>query len=365
MNLNANAVADSLHAREGAVRGLEELTKRGIRSAVDRQRESLLLDTIKRHDTAVREAVEEAARADEMDQRTLSLYPSLVTHAQRSRDQVLIYGRKLSELRSLDFVDAEDTRPVDLILSAGGRGSRLIDRLTSFTFDKANGYIPVTPALTAFVQPRNAAQAASEAPVQSIFVRSVKVSAIVSASNESLSDVPTQDDSIRDALAAAVGQRIDHAVMNGANDGDHAVTGLLADGTAGTYPAAGVSYDALADAVARVETSGGIATGIFAHPKTAAAIRKTVDAARLSQLPELTVLPPLADGTPTLPEGTIVVLDAASVAMGIRKAFEVAGTDTMEEAFKHDQTFIAGRARIGGVHVSNAARVQVLTKAVA
>lgn len=364
MTLNAIALADAFAAREKATDDLRKLTQRGIRTDADRQREDVLLHDIARRDKAVKDAVNAAVRMDEQTNSD-TVFRSIVEHAERDRDQIYFFGKRLSELRSLDFVDAEDNRPIDLILSAGGRGSRMLDKLTSFTFDKANGYIPVKPAVTASVQPRNVAQAAAEAPMRSILVRSVKVSAVVAPSNESLADVPSQDGAVRESLAEAVGQRIDHVVFNGANDGDHEVTGLLADGTPATYAAAGISYDPLADAVAEIETAGGIATGMFAHPKTAAAIRKAVDADRLSKLPELTVLPPLADGTPVLPEGTIVILDADSVAVGIRKAFEIAGTDTMEEAYKADRTFLAGRARVSGVNVANALRVRVLTKAAA
>ncbi|MEU8682613.1 phage major capsid protein [Streptomyces sp. NPDC048611] len=361
MTFNASAAAKHLEAREDALYKLRKLTetwKGRSMTPTARKIESRLLAEISAADDSVRALVDSGVITEEQ-RRTSSFFLSNVTHAERSREQIMHFGRKLSELRELVFVDAEDSRPVDLILSAGGRGSRMLERLSSFEFEKASGYIPVKPAVTAFVQPRNVAAAADDAPMGTILVRSVKVSAVVSASNESLADVPSQDQALRDSLSAAVGQRIDHAVFNGANDGENELTGLLADGTERTYTGA-LTYDAVADAVAAVENASGIATGLFANPTTAATMRKTFDANKLGALPELTVLPPLADGTPVLANGVVIVLDADSVAVGVRNKFEVAGTDTMEEAYKTDRTFLAGRQRIAGVHVANAERVQIV-----
>ncbi|NEB57399.1 phage major capsid protein [Streptomyces griseus] len=362
--LSIRTLSIAMEDRANAISALESLGMRGIRSDADRRYEESLLDSIQRHDTCVRQMVQAASESAELASEVSQRFPTLVDHASRSREEIKVFGKALSGMRGLEFIDADDSRPVGIILSASGRGSRLLGKLTTFQFKKRAGYIPVKPSLTAFVQPRNAAQTAIEAPLGALLVRAVKVGAIVDVPNDTLTDVPETDGALRDSLAAAVGQRIDHAIFNGADDGDNILTGLISDGSALTYEAE-IQFIDVANAVAAIETSGGVATGLFAAPRTAAAMRDRFDGTKWAFLPEMTVIPPLADGTPILPEGTVVALDGDAVAVGLRTAFEVAATDTMKEAFERDHTFIAGRQRVGGVHVADRSRVQVLTKAAA
>lgn len=284
----------------------------------------------------------------------------LAEHAKRSRSEIRLLGNSLSEVREEDFVPALDARPIPVILNASGRGSRLIERVSTYPFSKQFGYVPITPKVTAEIQPRNVAQAALAARVKTIGTAALKVSALVSIGNDTLTDVPSSEAALNTALAAAVGQRTDDVLVNGGDDGDTVATGILDQGTR-TAGLASIAYDQLADAIARIETSGGIADAVIGDPVAIAKLRKVLPGDKLSTLPELISLPPLADGTPILAVDTVIVADLNSCGVGIRAQLEVTKTETMKEAHDTDSVFVAGRARIGSVVLADKARVQVLT----
>ncbi|MFI6944988.1 HK97 family phage prohead protease [Streptomyces sp. NPDC050422] len=290
----------------------------------------------------------------------LSLNPILADHAKRSLVDVRLLGNSLTEMREADFVPSEDARPVPVVLNASGRGSRLIERVTTYPFSRQFGYVPITPKVTAEIQPRNAAQAALAARVSTIGTAALKVSALVSIDNDELVDVPSSEGALNTALAAAVGQRVDDVLINGGDDGDTVAPGILDKGTR-TAALAKIGYDELADAVARIETSGGITDAVIGDPIAIAALRKALPGDKLSTLPEFVSLPPLADGTPILAVDTVIVADLASCGVGMRSRLEVAKTTEAPEAHESDSAFIAGRARIGSIVLADAARVQVLT----
>ncbi|MFE6080711.1 HK97 family phage prohead protease [Streptomyces virginiae] len=294
-------------------------------------------------------------------EKTMPLPGSIAAeHAKRSRSEVRLLGNSLSEMRDEDFVPALDARPVPVILNASGRGSRLIERVSTYPFSRQFGYVPITPKVTAEIQPRNVAQAALAARVKTIGTAALKVSALVSIGNDTLTDVPSSEVALNTALAAAVGQRTDDVLVNGGDDGDTVATGILDQG-ARTAGLASIGYDQLADAIARIETSGGIADAVVGDPAAIAKLRKALPGDKLSTLPDFISLPPLADGTPILAVDTVIVADFNSCGVGIRAQLEVTKTETMKEAHQTDSVFISGRARIGSVVLADKARVQVLT----
>lgn len=282
------------------------------------------------------------------------------THAKRSQADVKIFGRAYTELRESGFVDAVDARPVPVVLNASGRGSRLIERVTTYPFDKHFGIVPVTPKITADIQPRNVAQAAQAARMNTIGAVALKVSAVVSVDNDTLVDVPSTEAGINTALAAAVGARTDDVLINGGDDGDNVATGILAQGIR-TAALTAIGYDEIADAIARIETSGGIADAVIGSPVAIASLRKAIPGDKIGTLPDFISLAPLADGTAILLADTVLVADLNSCGIGVRSALEVTKTDTEPEAFQLDSAFIAGRARVGSVVLADAARAQVLT----
>ncbi|WP_248864909.1 HK97 family phage prohead protease [Streptomyces halobius] len=292
------------------------------------------------------------------------IYPSGVTgvvtddEANRSRDEIKVLGRSLSEVREKDWIDAEGSAYAPEILSAAGKGSKLITKVAVFPFNRQRGYVSIAPKVTAVLQPRNEAAIFIENEVTAPDFRAVKVSAMVSVDKDTLADVPPTEAAINTSLAAAIGQRIDNTLINGGTDGDVTVSGMLADGTATTVTAIG--FDEITDAIARVRDSGGEATAVMGCPSAIAAILKRVDSSKLDKIPELIAIPDLADGTVGLPAGTVLVADLDSVAVAMRKNLEIYKTEYAPEAFERDRAFIAGRSRIGSVVLADPARVQVL-----
>ncbi|WP_200263653.1 HK97 family phage prohead protease [Streptomyces sp. HSG2] len=291
-------------------------------------------------------------------------YPSGMTgvatddEAKRSRAEIKLFGRPLSETRDADWIDAEGTAYAPEILSAAGKGSRLIEKVSSFSFKRQRGYVPIAPRVTAVLQPRNEAATFIQNQITAPDFQAVKVSAMVSIDKDTLSDVPPTETAINTALAAAVGQRIDHILINGGTDGDVTITGMLADGHTATATA--IDFDSLADAVARIEDSGGEATAIMGRPSDIAGIKKKVDGNKLGKLPELISIPDLADGTVGVPVGTVLVADLSSVAVALRESLEIFRTEVAPEAFERDRVFIAGRSRVSSVTLADVARVQIL-----
>ncbi|MFT9477499.1 HK97 family phage prohead protease [Streptomyces sp. Mo3] len=278
--------------------------------------------------------------------------------AKRSRDDVKLFGRSLSELRDGDWIKAEATAYAPEILAAAGKGSKLIGKVASFPFNRQRGYVPIAPRVTAVIQPRNEAATFIQNEVTAPDFAAVKVSAMVSIDKDTLVDIPPTEAATNTALAAAIGQRMDHVLINGGTDGDVTVTGMLADGRTTTVTA--IDFDSLADAVARIEDSGGVGTAIIGRPADIAGVKKKVDGNKLDKLPELISIPDLADGTVGIPAGTVLVADLSSVAVALRKNLEIFKTETAPEAFERDRAFIAGRSRISSVTLADAARVQVL-----
>lgn len=278
--------------------------------------------------------------------------------AKRSRDEIKLFGRALAQTRDADWIDGEASEYAPVILSAAGKGSKLIEKVVTFPFARQRGYVPVAPKVTAELQPRNEAATFIENEVTAPEFQAVKVSAMVSIDRDTLTDVPPTETAINTSLAAAVGQRVDHTLINGGTDGDVTISGMLADGTATTVTAIG--FDELVDAAARVQDSGGDATAVIGRPAAIAAILKKVDGSKLDRLPELIAIPDLADGTVGLPVGTVLVADLASVSVALRKNLEIFKSESVPEAFERDRVFIAGRSRIGSVVLADSARVQVL-----
>ncbi|NEA54446.1 HK97 family phage prohead protease [Streptomyces sp. SID13666] len=291
------------------------------------------------------------------------IYPSgvsgvLTEHADRSRAEVKVFGRAFAETRDADWVDATASGYAPTILSAAGKGSKLIAKVVSFPFARQRGYVPIAPKVTAVIQARNEKATFIENEVTAPDFQAVKITAMVSIDKDVLTDVPPTEIAINTSLAAAIGQRIDHILINGGTDGDVTITGMIADGTSTTVAAIG--FDELADAVARIEDSRGEAVAIIGRPSSIAAIRKRVDGSKLGELPELISIPDLADGTIGIPANTVLVADLSAVAVALRKNLEVLKSEREPEAFKRDRVFIAGRARISSVVLADLARVQVL-----
>ncbi|MFJ1579215.1 HK97 family phage prohead protease [Streptomyces sp. NPDC088182] len=278
--------------------------------------------------------------------------------AKRTRDEIKLFGRVLAQTREADWINGEASEYAPAILSAAGKGSKLIEKVATFPFTRQRGYVPVAPKVTAELQPRNEAATFIENEVTAPTFQAVKVTAMVSIDRDTLTDVPPTETAINTSLAAAVGQRIDHTLINGGTDGDVTVSGMLADGTSTTVTAIG--FDEITDAVARIQDSGGEAVAVIGRPSAIAAILKKVDGSKLDRLPELVAIPDLADGTVGIPTNTVLVADLDSVSVALRKNLEIFRTETAPEAFERDRVFIAGRSRIGSVVLADAARVQVL-----
>ncbi|MFJ2812699.1 HK97 family phage prohead protease [Streptomyces sp. NPDC087294] len=305
-------------------------------------------------------AISATEKSDAMNDNYPPRMAGIVTDddAKRSRDEIKLFGRSLSETRDADWIDAEGTAYAPEVLSAAGKGSRLIERVSSFPFKRQRGYVPIAPRVTAVLQPRNEAATFIQNEVTAPDFQAVKVSAMVSIDKDTLSDVPPTETATNTALAAAVGQRMDYVLINGGTDGDVTVTGMIADGHTTTVTA--IDFDSLADAIARIEDSGGQATAVVGRPSDIAGIKKKVDGTKLDKIPELISIPDLADGTVGIPAGTVLVADLSSVAVALRKNLEIFKTEAAPEAFERDRVFIAGRSRISSVTLADTARVQVL-----
>ncbi|WHM37403.1 HK97 family phage prohead protease [Streptomyces sp. BPTC-684] len=285
-----------------------------------------------------------------------------VSDSMKKQQAVRVFGHSYGDLQSRrgDWFDLNANGDIEapILLSAAGRGSRLIERVQAFQFSGHHGYVPVTPKITARIQGRRSEQAPIPVPIPIPHVTTVKPSVIVKADNDDLVDIPATAKALESALLAAVGARIDDVIVNGASDEDAKVPGMLEAGT--TTQVASLSYDVLVDTVSRVEESGGSADTILGNPATTAAIRKGVEGARLAQLPTLISLPPLADGTAILPTGTAIVADLGSVAVALRDKPEVTLSEHETDAFFTDSTLFRGRARISGVTLADPGRVQIL-----
>ncbi|MFJ1704416.1 phage major capsid protein [Kitasatospora sp. NPDC088346] len=358
MTLRVDELSAYLAARSKALRELAKLESRGIHSDAEKARETDLLAEIKRADDVMRTAVTDAVMIE--DQRTNQAVwaRSTDSYANRPRGSVRIFDTSLSQTRDGDWFDAVTSQYAPVTLSAAGKGSRLIQKVAAFPFSRQRGFLPIAPKATAVLQARNEAAAFIANQVTAPAFEAVKVSAMVSIDKDTLTDIPPTEAALNTTLAAAIGARLDHVLIQGGTDGDVTVTGMLADGKTTAVPEIG--FDQLADAVARIEDSGGTAEAIIARPSEIAGIRKKVDGNKLDKLPELISIPDLADGTPGIPTGTVIVADLASVAVAIRKSLEILKTENSPEAFRVDRVFIAGRCRVSSVVLADAARVQIL-----
>ncbi|MEV0410170.1 phage major capsid protein [Streptomyces sp. NPDC050448] len=348
----------SLADREKALKELGKLTSKGVRSTADKAREAELLAEIRRADGTMRAVVDDAVTQESQQASGAFWARATDEYAKRDRGSAEVFGTALSQTRDGDWFDAVASEYAPVTLSAAGKGSRLIQRVTAFPFGRQRGFVPIAPKMTAVLQPRNEAAAFMANAVTAPLFEAVKVSALVSVDKDTLTDIPPTESALNTALAAAIGARLDHVLIQGGTDGDVTVTGMIADGKTTTVGAIG--FDQLADGVARVEDSGGTAEAIIARPGEIAAIRKQVDGNKLSSLPELISIPDLADGTVGIPAGTVIIADLSSVSVAIRKNLEILKTESAPEAFKVDRVFIAGRCRISSVVLADAGRVQIL-----
>lgn len=371
MTLNATQTAEHFDAREKSMAGLRKLLKevegRKMKPA-ERARESALLAEIAKRDAAVKLAVENAVPASQAARAQARNFGNQAASragiqsvtdapAARSLDDVTPFG---ISVRSADWtgVDTSDA-PVAQTLNAAGKGSRLLPLVAEFPFESLRGRIAVDPRLTADSTGRNDPLDAVANPVQSGVFEAAKISAFVSADRDELTDYPVTETAIRNGLTAAVGQRVDHFLLNGAITTDNTFEGLLT----GAVDRAVTAVDAVAllDAAARVQDSGADATHIVARPSEIAAIVANVDGSKLDRLPALLAIPDLADGTPVMPVGKVLVGDLSSVAVAVRAQLEFMSTTDHPDVHDIDAVLMGARTRVGNPKVATPGRVQTLT----
>ncbi|MEV4683950.1 phage major capsid family protein [Streptomyces kurssanovii] len=349
---------------------MDEFANKPMHAAA-RSKEAKLLEIIADYDKILGSTIAAGAAAE----RAASLHQGYVIPgdpvAKRSLADVRVFGSSVAEMREADFVADTSSVPAATMLSAAPNGSRLLGRLNAFEFSRTRGAVPVAPRVTAELAPRNEPIADVAVPVTIGSFQTVKPTAITRIDADELTDYPFAEKSIEAALLAGVGQRVDHVLVNGGTDGDETVYGLLDVGTVTTTPAGETTLDAdhVIDAVARCENAGGTPSAVIGNPAEIRALQRSVaslyGAAYLDKLPEFVALPALADGTVTVPAGTVVVADLAQVGVGVRKNLEISKVTTEASVYAIDHVAIAARARVGDVAIADAGHVQVVVAAAA
>ncbi|MCZ4117828.1 phage major capsid family protein [Streptomyces sp. H39-S7] len=357
---NAVALSEYLLRRDQAI---TELRRTPAPSAF-RQQE--LLTAIAEADRAVKSGITSDAD-DERAQRAAqgpSWFP--VEPSNRTFEDARVLGVRLGEMRDTEYAAAAlDNTPIPTVLNAAGRGSRLLQRVNAVPFTKARGYIAQAEPMTAEVIGRDGESDFTKQVVKGHLATVVKIVASASVDKTTLTDMLPAEETLRVSIAAAVGRSVDRALVNGATDGENTVTGLLTDGVSVSTDVAAFNLSALLGAVARITDAGGAADVILADSATVAALSESIDGTKLNRLPELVALPPLADGTVTIPAGTVIVADLASAAVAVRQNLEVIKAELAPEAFDTDSVFVAGRIRIGGISLPAPGFAQILVNSAA
>ncbi|NEA61199.1 hypothetical protein [Streptomyces sp. SID12488] len=359
MTFNANSAAMHIEAREEATRRLwqhAETWKGRAMTPTARAIESRLLGEIAEHDGKVRRLVENGAEAERMNE-FLTLTDAPV---KRDLDSVRVGRMTVAELRSAEWVTDTSDGLIETVLNAGGYGSRLLPLISTQPFGKLRGRVAVPPLLTAHLLGRNDPDTAVENPVTAGLFEAVKLSAFATADRDEITDLPIIETATENGLAAAVGARADHFLLNGGTTTDGEFQGLLS-GAVDTSVSA-VDTAALFDAVARVQDAGADASAIVARPSEIAAILSSVPGDKLDRLPALLSIPDLNDGSVVMPVGKVLVADLRSIFAVIRKKPEFHASTEAPEVHERDQILMGMRARIGSPIVARVGRVQTLTK---
>ncbi|MDX6738610.1 phage major capsid protein [Actinocorallia sp. A-T 12471] len=193
-----------------------------------------------------------------------------------------------------------------------------------------------------------------------------KIGEIQWASNEVLEDSAIDmrrvigDNMFRDASL-----KFDKDAFTGS--GTNPIKGILGQGITTTLSAGStvITFDDLADAVARIEAVNGVPSVIWAAPDVAAALRKekasgtgTYQAGSPTDSPKTTAwgLPILP--TSFIPAKTAIVADGSRINVGIRKNAQVRISE--DARFDSDQVGFRLTMRVAGASVAEAESVQVV-----
>ncbi|WP_432029251.1 phage major capsid protein [Streptomyces sp. 1222.5] len=152
-----------------------------------------------------------------------------------------------------------------------------------------------------------------------------------------------------------------------AGSGANPIRGILSQGTSTTLGAGKVTvtYDDLADAVARIEAMNGTPSVVWASVDMAAALRKekaagsgTYQAGSPTDSPASTAwgLPILASAF--LPAKTVVVADASRLVVGVRRNATVSMSE--DARFDKDQVGFKLTMRIAGISLAEASSAQIV-----
>jgi hypothetical protein len=263
------------------------------------------------------------------------------------------------EVRSLNTFPQPGRPPVAVPVTPGQFGSRVVALLNASTFEKSGKVrIPVIRRV-----PIGQTGAVAYVPVGGRFpsipvnlddlrndVYAVKVAAarIVPADLSLMADERSIA-ALEAGLVAEAAVAMDAAIVGGIPSEGYA--GLAGLGAATTVAA--FDFQALADAVGRVEDGGGDASAIFVSNDVRAALRGKLTLSEKDDLPPIIRV----HGTPA---GTAVVVDGAGVGIGIRAYPEVTTAEESEELFANDEAAIAVRARFTPPVLADASAVQVV-----
>lgn len=363
--LNATQAADTLAARDKAVSKLRSLIQSGITTDADRVRERALLDEIARHDRAVMGAVGDAARSEReradnfANQARIGagIMSPVGTFEKRSALSADILG---VELRALDNAPHGDTFASTVLRGSDGT-SKILPRVEVFEFDSSKGMIPVVPRATASLSAEGASLADIAVSGAVAPFDTVKVAALTTVERDDLEDYPFVDGALSDALAGAIGERIDVTLIAGGTDGENTVSGFVDVGVT-TAPTGSLALADVLSAVARVTDAGGTANAVFMSAQGKAAFL-AANAGKLAGLdiPEIVTIGKLDDGTAALDDSSFVVADLSKVAVALRKKVSVSMHYGEDALFAVDGVGLVGTARVSGVSVANAGHVQVVT----
>ncbi|MBK3532434.1 phage major capsid protein [Streptomyces sp. MBT67] len=196
-----------------------------------------------------------------------------------------------------------------------------------------------------------------------------KIGEIQWASSEVLEDSAVdQRRVIADNLLRDASLKFDADAFVGS--GSNPVKGIISQGVTTTLGAGRttVTYDDLADAVARIEATNGTPSVVWASVDTAAALRKEKAAGSgVYQGGSPTDAPAAtAWGLPILPSTflpakTVIVADASRVIVGIRRNATIRISE--DARFDRDQTGFRLTMRMAGVSVAEAPSVQIIKAA--
>lgn len=350
MSVDTSTFSEALAQREYA---MKQLRKKNTAA-----REAQLLDTIGKWDGVMYSVV--SAGADIEAQRANGIIFQAATDqaSKRSLDDVCVFDSPIGETRDAWISDTSDFLLSD-VLSASGKGSRLLPLVSQFPFTKLRGRIPTSPRLTAEVLGRNQVATASNNPLTAGTFEAVKASSFVAIDRDELTGFPVLDTVIRSGITAALGQRTDALILNGGTTPDVTTQGIVAG--AANKAVTVVDAKALFEAQARVQDTGADASAVIARPSEIAKILATVDGRALDRLPDLVAIPDLADGTVVMPVGKILVADLSSVSVAIRNALEYYVSTNELTVYSKDQTLIGARTRVGSAIIAAPGRVQALT----